>query len=144
MPYKKLDRYTVEITHLERVLFPSDGITKGDLIAYYLETAEYSLPFMKNRLLTLYRFPEGITHEGFYQKNAADYFPSWIKTMPIKKQEGGIVNYVVCNNRATLAYIANQACITPHLWLSKIDKIHNPDRMIFVLIHQDMISIIFA
>jgi bifunctional non-homologous end joining protein LigD len=126
-------RYRVDITHPERVLFSADGITKKEMIDYYTTHADYILPYMHNRLLTMLRFPEGIEHEGFYQKNAADYFPAWIKTVPIKKEGGGTVNYVVCNNIATLAYLANQACITPHLWLSKIDKLRYPDRMIFDL-----------
>lgn len=78
------------------------------------------------------RFPDGINHEGFYQKDAADYFPSWIKRKKIPKTDG-FVQYVVVNNAATLAYLANLACITIHPWLSKIDKLNYPDRLVFDL-----------
>jgi bifunctional non-homologous end joining protein LigD len=79
------------------------------------------------------RFPDGITKEGFFQKNAGDYFPDWISTIPIKKQEDGTVKYVIINNKATLVYLANQGIITPHPWLSKTDKLDYPDKMIFDL-----------
>ncbi len=91
------------------------------------------LPFTKDRCISMQRFPEGINKEGFYQKDAADYFPAFIKRAPLEKHENGIVNYVVCNNAATLVYLANLACITPHIWLSRTDKINIPDRMIFDL-----------
>jgi bifunctional non-homologous end joining protein LigD len=79
------------------------------------------------------RFPNGITQDGFYQKDIGDYFPDWIPTVTVKKLEGGTTTYVVCNNSATLVYLANQACITQHAWLSRIDKLNYPDRMIFDL-----------
>lgn len=129
----KIGRHTVALTNESRILFPKSKITKGNLIDYYYRIAPVMIPHMKNRPVTMRRFPSGINEEGFYQKDAGDYFPSWIKTKPIKKQSDGIVNYVICNNEATLVYLANQACITPHIWLSKIDKLKYPDRMIFDL-----------
>jgi len=78
------------------------------------------------------RYPDGIQGESFFQKDAPRYFPSWIKKIRIKK-EGGAVNHVLCNNAASLVYIANQGCLTPHVWLSRSDKINYPDRMIFDL-----------
>lgn len=125
-------RRQVEITFPNRVLFPQDAITKQELVDYYVTHAAILLPYLKNRPLTMQRFPEGIDHEGFYQKNTASYFPSWIKTVPVQ-HEKRVVNYVVGNNAATLAYLVNQACITFHIWLSKIDKLYVPDRMIFDL-----------
>jgi bifunctional non-homologous end joining protein LigD len=80
------------------------------------------------------RYPQGIEEEGFYHKDAPDFFPKWIKTLPVeKKEESGTVHYIVANNIATLVYIANYGCITPHLWLSRIDKINYPDHLIFDL-----------
>lgn len=128
----KIGRYSVNITTPDRILFPDDKITKLQLIEYYLTYADYITPHTKNRPLTMHRFPEGIEHEGFYQKNAAEYFPRWIKTVPVV-HENRTVHYVVGNNAATLAYLANQACITFHLWLSKINNLHKPDRIIFDL-----------
>ncbi len=128
---KTYGRITVAITHPEKVLLPTH-ITKIDIIDYYDAIAERMVPYLKNRPLMMHRFPEGLQGESFYQKDASDYFPPWIKRAEIPK-EGGFNQYVVCQNRATLVYLANQACITPHIWLSRIDKIHYPDRLIFDL-----------
>jgi bifunctional non-homologous end joining protein LigD len=75
----------VIITNTEKVLFPNSGITKKDVILYYEKIADYMLPYMKNRPLTLQRFPKGINEIGFFQKNASDYFPEWILTKQVKK-----------------------------------------------------------
>ncbi len=131
-PTMKFGRIAVELSNLEKVLIP-DGITKGDIITYYDKIADHMVPYMKNRALMMQRFPEGISGEAFYQKDASSYFPSWIKQVLVPKEGGGHNNYVVCQNRATLVYLANQACITSHLWLSRIDKLHNPDHIIFDL-----------
>ncbi|MGC2310300.1 MAG: non-homologous end-joining DNA ligase [Candidatus Babeliaceae bacterium] len=130
-----IDRHTFELSNLDKILFPQAKITKGDLIAYYHQIAPFMLVHLKDRALTMQRFPEGIAHEGFFQKDASAYFPSWIKQKAVAKKEdgGGTTSYVVCNNTATLVYLANQACITIHRWLSKIDKLHNPDLLIFDL-----------
>lgn len=127
----KVGRYAIELTHEDKRIFP--GISKGEFVAYYQTIAPIILPYMKNRPVTMHRFVNGIAQEGFYQKDAGSYFSSWISTKAIKKQGGGVVHYVVCNNAATLVYLANQLCITPHIWLSKIDKLRYPDRMIFDL-----------
>ncbi len=129
----KLGKYVVDITNENKILFPKAKITKGELVEYYQRVASYMIPYVKNRPLTMHRFVQGIDQEGFYQKNVPDYFPSWIKRVPILKKADGIVNYVVCNNDATLVYLANQLCITPHIWLSRVDKLKYPDRMIFDL-----------
>lgn len=126
---KRIGRYLVEITNPDKILLPKK-ITKGALIEYYDKIAEHMIPYMKNRALIMHRFPDGLEGESFYQKDASAYFPTWIKTVLIPK-EGGYNNSVVCQNHATLVYLANQACITPHLWLSRIDKLHFPDRLIF-------------
>jgi len=133
MSSRKVGTYAVKLTNEKTILFPQGKITKIELVNYYEKIARYMLPYMKNRPISMQRFPEGINKEGFYQKDAADYFPAFIKRTPIKKHEDGVVNYVVCNNAATLVYLANLACITPHIWLSRIDKIKIPDRMIFDL-----------
>lgn len=127
----KVGKYTVALTNQEKILFSKTKITKGDLVDYYHHVARYMVPHVQNRLLSMHRFPSGIHHEGFFQKDAADYFPSWVKRKKIKRQSGGTVNYVVCNNEATLVYLANLGCITMHIGLGKIDKLDMPDHMIF-------------
>jgi bifunctional non-homologous end joining protein LigD len=123
----------VDLTHPDRIIFPQANITKRELLEYYERVAPVMLPHMKDRLLTMQRFVNGVEEEGFYQKNAAEYFPKWIHTKKVAKQEDGDVHYVVCDNIATLMYLVNQVTVTFHLWLSRADKLRFPDRMIFDL-----------
>ena len=122
----------VRITRPEKVLFPDDGITKQELVDYYRRMARWILPQLRERPLTLERFPDGIHGARIIQKSAARYFPRWIKTVSVAKV-GGTVRHVVCDDEATLVYLANLACITPHVWLSRIDKKDYPDQMVFDL-----------
>lgn len=122
----------IKITKKNKVLFPKSGITKKEVILYYEKIADYILPHMENRLLTMQRFPNGITEAGFFQKNASYYFPDWVETEKVKKK-GGWVNHVICNTKETLIYLANQYTISFHLSLSKIDKIQYPDKLVFDL-----------
>jgi bifunctional non-homologous end joining protein LigD len=122
----------VKITRPGKVLFPADGITKRDLVDYYRRIAPWILPQLRDRPLTLERFPDGIESTRIFQKSAGRYFPSWVRTVTVAKM-GGTVRHVVCNDEATLAYLANLACITPHVWLSRTDKINYPDQMVLDL-----------
>ena len=97
----KIGAYTIELTHTDKVLFPDDGITKGDLIDYYRRIARTMLPYMKERPVIMHRFLHGIKGEGFYQREAGDYFPRWVKRATMKKQDGA-TDYAVCDNAATL------------------------------------------
>lgn len=128
----RFGRYTVELSSLDRVLFPDAGVTKGELVEHYRSVADRMLPHLRGRPVSMQRFPAGIHEEGFFQKSAPDYFPAWISRARVTK-EGGSVEHVVCDNAATLVYLANQGCITPHVWLSRIDRIDRPDRLIFDL-----------
>ncbi len=129
----RVGQYTVKLSNADKVMFPEDGITKGDLVEYYTRIAETMVPHMEGRPISMQRFPEGIHGEGFYEKEAPEYFPDWITRVRVDKKEGGSQYQIVVDKAATLAYLANQACITPHIWLSRADKIHNPDKMIFDL-----------
>ena len=131
MSLLRFGRLTVEATHEDKIYFPKSKLTKGDLINYYRDIAPIMVTYMKDRPVNMHRFPDGIAGKDFYHKDVPDYFPSWIQTTKIKRIDvGGSITQVVCNNAATLVYLANQACITPHLWLSRIDKLHYPDRLI--------------
>src|SRR5438045_2714109 len=132
MSVERVGHYTVHRTHPERVLFPDDGITKGDLIEYYLAVSEVMLPHLQERPLHTQCYPHGIAAESFVQKRVPDYYPDWIARVTVEK-EGGQLTQVVCDNAATLAYLANQNCITPHVWLSRTDRLNYPDRMILDL-----------
>lgn len=125
----------IEISNADKVLFPSASggeITKGDLVDYYRRVAETMLPHVAGRPVSMHRFPDGIDGKRFFQKDAPGYFPEWIRTEDVAK-EGGTVRHVVIDAPATLVYLANQACITPHVWLSRVEHLERPDRLIFDL-----------
>jgi bifunctional non-homologous end joining protein LigD len=129
----------VQVTHPEKVLFPDDGITKGDLVAYYRTVAPRMLPLIGGRPLTMQRFPDGIGRGGFLQKQIGRHFPDWIDrvTAPNRRTRQATVReevtYPVCRHADDLAYLANQGCVTPHVWLSRTPDIHHPDQMVFDL-----------
>jgi bifunctional non-homologous end joining protein LigD len=128
----KLGGHTIRITHGDKVLFPESGITKRALVGYYAQIADSMLPYLHDRPFTMLRYPDGIHGESFFQKDAPDYFPEWIKRVQVAKA-GGSVSHVVCNDAATLVYLANQVCITPHIWTSRIDRLKFPDLVVFDL-----------
>jgi bifunctional non-homologous end joining protein LigD len=128
----RVDRQEIEISRPEKVLFPEDGITKGELIEYYARIAPYILPHLRDRPLTLERYPNGINAKRFFQKEVSSYFPQWLRRVTVEKV-GGTVTHVVCNDTATLVYIANQACVTPHIFLSRVDKLDVPDQLVLDL-----------
>lgn len=121
---------TVPISHPDKVLFPDDGITKEDLAGYYADVSGWMLPWLRDRPVTMVRYPDGLGGPRFFQKNAPSYFPDWIRRVEVAK-EGGVVEHVVCDNAATLAYLAGQACIELHEFTSRIDKLDAPDQMVF-------------
>ena len=128
----RVDGREIQISRPEKVLFPEDGITKGELIEYYARIAPWMLPHLRDRPLTLERYPNGINTKRFFQKEASSYFPHWIQRVTMEKV-GGKVTHVVCNDTATLVYLANQACVTPHIFLSRLDKVQYPDQLVFDL-----------
>src|SRR5437870_7721598 len=128
----RVGRQTVHLTRPKKVLFPEGDIDKRQLAEYHDHVASTILPYLVDRPVTMERFPDGIEGARLVQKRAASYFPGWIHTASVKKQDG-TVRYVICQDAATLVYLANQACITPHVWLSRVDKPDHPDQMIFDL-----------
>ncbi|MGP3918709.1 non-homologous end-joining DNA ligase [Nonomuraea sp. 10N515B] len=129
----RIGRFTVELSNTDKTLFPADHITKGDLIDYYRDIAQVMLPHLKDRPLALARYPDGIEHDRLFQKNVPDYFPDWVTRAQVPKREGGHITQAVCDNAATLVYLANQACIEPHTFLSRTDRLDNPDQLVFDL-----------
>jgi bifunctional non-homologous end joining protein LigD len=127
-----MPRIEVEITHPDRVLFPDDGITKGDLADYYTEIAPSMLPHLKGRPLMLQRFPRGIGEQGFVQKDVEGALPNWMSWVEVEKQDGTVV-HAVADRPEALVWLANQDCITPHMWLSQRGRLDHPDRLIFDL-----------
>jgi bifunctional non-homologous end joining protein LigD len=132
----RFGRLTVELTNTGKVFFPADGITKGEIIDYYHSVADRMLPHLRARPIAMARFPDGIEGERIFQKNTPGYFPGWVTTAEVKKQDG-TVRHVVCDKAATLVYLANQACIELHPFLSRIDRLEHPDELIFDLDPED-------
>lgn len=121
--------HKITLTNKDKVMFPNSRINKKQVFHYYENIANTMLTYLKNRPLTMQRFPQGI-EEGFFQKNAPDYFPGWIPTVLVKKLDGW-VKHIVCNSRDTLLYLVNQYVLTFHVGLSKVEKIDYPDKLIF-------------
>jgi bifunctional non-homologous end joining protein LigD len=122
----------VEITHPDKLLFPDDGLSKKDIAAYYATVSEWMLPHIRNRPLSLLRFPDGIGGEGFFHKNVPDYFPAYVKRVEVEKRGGTLIQAVACNPE-TLVYLVGQNTVTPHVWLSRADRLRQPDRIVFDL-----------
>jgi bifunctional non-homologous end joining protein LigD len=114
------------ITHPEKVLFPDDGITKGELAAYYDAIAPVLLPHLRDRPITMERFPSGIGSKGFLQKNVIKGFPDWLVRVEAPKK-GGVVHYPVANDRRALEWLANQNTVTLHVWPSRAPELYRPD-----------------
>jgi bifunctional non-homologous end joining protein LigD len=120
---------TVKLTNTGKVLFPDDGITKGEVIEYYGQVADWILPYLRDRPIAMARYPDGITRQRIFQKNPPDYFPDWITSVEVRKQDGTL-RHVVCDKAATLLYLANQACIELHVFLSQIGSLDRPDQVV--------------
>ena len=120
------------ISHPEKVLFLEDGITKGELANYYELVAPLMLPHVRNRPVTMERFPSGIGAPGFMQKNVVKGFPGWLQRVEVPKK-GGVVNYPLITDEASLLWMVNQNCITPHVWASRTPDLYMPDVCIFDL-----------
>jgi bifunctional non-homologous end joining protein LigD len=123
----------VVVTHPERVLFPDDRVTKGELVDYYLAVAGPMLPLVAGRPVTLQRFPSGLGRPGFYQKQISAHTPEWIERVTVPKAEGGTVTHMVFEHPEDLAWSANQGCITPHVWCSRVGSLERPDLLVFDL-----------
>ncbi|MFR0356155.1 non-homologous end-joining DNA ligase [Streptomyces sediminimaris] len=129
-------RRTVRVHRAGKVLFPADGdleeYTKGDLVDYYRSAAPLMLPHLRGRPLMLERHPDGLGGPRFMQKNTPESYPDWITRAEVAK-EGGTVCHTVCDDSATLLYLADQAAVTLHRWLSRAGSAERPDRMVFDL-----------
>jgi DNA ligase D len=120
-----------ELTNLDKVYWPDENITKGELLDYYRQMAPYILPYLKNRALSLRRNPNGIKDNGFFHKDAGSMAPDWVKTKEIYSESTDkMVDYLVCNDVESLLYIANLGCIEMNPWNSTINKLDFPDYIV--------------
>lgn len=120
------------ITHPEKLLFPADGITKGELARYYAAVASAILPHLRGRPVTLERFPAGIERKGFIQKDIARMAPEWLERVEVPKR-GGTSTYALVNDERALEWMANLNTVTPHVWVSRVPALERPDSCVFDL-----------
>jgi bifunctional non-homologous end joining protein LigD len=123
----KIDGHLLKFTHLNKLYWPEDGVTKRDMFNYYHQVAPFMVPYLKDRPMSLNRFPGGIRGESFYQKNVRDKAPEWATTMPHTNGEGVDKDYLLGNNEATLLWMASLGCIEMNPWFSRVGSPDNPD-----------------
>jgi bifunctional non-homologous end joining protein LigD len=126
-------RRRVAISHPDKLLFPADGIAKADLARYYADVAATMTPHLRDRPLNLWRWNSGIEGQRVVQQEIPKGAPEWVRRAEVVKRGGGSVSHIVGGDAATLVWMANQNCITPHTWSARIDRPDRPDRMIFDL-----------
>jgi bifunctional non-homologous end joining protein LigD len=123
---------SVRITHPDKVLFPDDGITKGDLANYYETVAPVMLPHLGGRPITMERYPTGINAKGFWQKDVSKGFPAWLQRVEVPKKDG-VVHHPVVTDLRSLLWITNQNTVTQHVWISRVPHLNHPDICVFDL-----------
>ncbi|HEY7306167.1 MAG TPA: DNA ligase D [Bryobacteraceae bacterium] len=130
----EIDGHRLKFTNLDKVFFPKDGWKKRDLLAFYERVSPWLLPHLKDRPLSLKRYPNGIAEEYFFQKNAPSHFPDWLRLEPITEHHPPKVNrYPIANDRASLLYLANLGCIDQNPWMSRAGTLEHPDWMLLDL-----------
>jgi bifunctional non-homologous end joining protein LigD len=131
-PEARVEGIDVRLSHLDKVFFPDDGITKGDLVEYYRQMAPRIITFTRDRPLVMHRFPEGITGPRIVQQNAPRYFPDWVTRTVVVKQRGTLW-HVLADKPATPVYLANQGFIEFHVFLSRVGALYQPNQVVFDL-----------
>lgn len=127
-------KISMELTHLNKVFWPEEHITKSDLIDYYLKIYPYIIPYLKDRPQSLRRNPNGISDDGFFQKDTKDIAPDWAKTIDLYSESAKKnIHYFLCNDEASLLFLVNLGCIELNPWNSRIQTLDNPDYCILDL-----------
>jgi bifunctional non-homologous end joining protein LigD len=130
----KIDRRTLSISTPDKIFYPARRFTKLDVINYYVSVAPYLLPHFRDRPVTLKRYPDGIHGDVFYEKDAPGFVPEWVRTFPVPRHEGGPdINYIVIQDRATLAWTASIAALELHPFLHRVPAIDLPTHVVFDL-----------
>jgi bifunctional non-homologous end joining protein LigD len=121
----------VKLSHPEKVLFPEDGLTKADLAGYYGSVAKWMVPHVRDRPLNLWRWNTGIGGRLVVQQDIPKGAPDWVQRVETPRRKGGSIEHVLCQDADTLRWLANQNCITPHVWSARRDRLDRPDRIVF-------------
>ena len=133
-PTEKTPEKQIKFTNLKKIFWPDDGYTKGDLIDYYRTIAPLLLPYLKDRPVVLTRYPDGIAGKSFFQKDAPEFVPSWVRREKIySKDTDRDIGYIIVNDVETLLYVINMGTIPLHLWSSRIDSLERPDWLVLDL-----------
>jgi bifunctional non-homologous end joining protein LigD len=136
-PVVKKGRRELRLSNLDKVFWPDEGITKGDVIAYYRDIAEVLAPHLRGRPFTMKRYPDGWQGKNFFQKQAPSHMPTWIPREPLpastREGEKKVIEYAIVNDELALMWMANMGCIDCHVWASRIDKPERPDWIMFDL-----------
>lgn len=131
---KKIGKQELKLTNQNKIYFPDDDISKGEVIEYYQSISQFILPHLKHRPQSMNRFPNGIKGLSFFQKDAAEETPDWVETQKVfSESTDKYINYIICNDKETLAYLNNLGCIELNVWTSKIKKADNPDYLVLDL-----------
>jgi bifunctional non-homologous end joining protein LigD len=129
----RIGRREVKVTNPAKVFFPKLGLTKGDLIRYYLDVADLVVRHVRRRPMQMLRFPDGVDGFRFYQKRVPEPHPDWLDTVHIRFPSGRTADFPVCNDAAALAWIVNLGCIDLHTWRSRVDDVERPDELLIDL-----------
>lgn len=129
----QIGKVTVDVSNLDKVLYPKTGFTKGQVVEYYIKVAPVLLPYLKDRPITLKRYPDGVEGFFFYEKQCPSHRPAWVKTAAVPRTAGGEINYCVMNDLAALVWAANLANLELHTFLHRAPKMGQPTTLAFDL-----------
>lgn len=129
----RLGTRSLEVGHADKVWFPDAGLTKGDVVEYYRQVASRMVPHLAGRPVTLHRWPDGLDGADFFQQSRPDSVPSWVGAATLPRKGGGEVTHPVADDLSSLLALVDTGCLTPHVWLSKVDRPEHPDRLVFDL-----------
>lgn len=136
-----MDPADIATSNPDKIYYPEAGLTKGDVVGHYRTVAEAMVPHLRGRPLTLRRYPNGIAGQTWYQKEASPKLPSWIRVEPIPQRTTTDVRHVICDDPATLVYLANQAAIEYHIWSSTVDDLEHPDMVLIDIDPPDHVTV---
>src|ERR1041385_6751106 len=129
-----IGRRRIEMSNLDKLVYPGPKFTKSELIDYYINVSKYILPHLKDRPVTLKRYPDGVFGQAFYEKDAPAFTPDWVKTFPVPRHEAGPdINYVLINDRRTLVWAASIAALELHPFLHRVPRTEQPTHIVFYL-----------
>ncbi|MEC3976704.1 non-homologous end-joining DNA ligase [Amycolatopsis sp. H20-H5] len=125
-----MDPDEIRTSNPDKLFYPADGLTKSDVVDHYRTVAEVMVPHLRGRPLTLRRYPHGIEGQTWFQKEASSHFPDWVRVEEIPQHHSASVRHVLCEDAATLVYLANQAVVEFHIWTSTVDALEKPDLVV--------------